>query len=210
MKNTKEKLLRTAADLFAKHGVDGVSTRELAKKSGVNLCSINYYFGTKQGLYEAVIEDISSFILNNFVAKTHANLAENCSLLVPRDEIKYFLSSFFAFICSEKVFEVKIELLLRELLYPSSAYNNFYARVLEPLHKRISHLISTDLGLAEESTQSILLTHALLGQVVMFKIHQEALLRRLGAKKYTPEIIAETQKLLIQNCDAILDKAKGA
>ena len=55
MKETKEKLLQTAMELFAKHGIDGVSTRELAIASGVNLCSINYYFGTKQKLYDIIL-----------------------------------------------------------------------------------------------------------------------------------------------------------
>ncbi len=43
MADTKTKLLRSAAKLFAKYGLDGVSTRDLAKRSGVNLCSINYF-----------------------------------------------------------------------------------------------------------------------------------------------------------------------
>ena len=56
MKDTKAKLLKTAARLFASRGTEGVSTRELAGQAGVNLCAISYYFGSKQKLYEAVID----------------------------------------------------------------------------------------------------------------------------------------------------------
>jgi AcrR family transcriptional regulator len=63
MKETKQRLLQTAAEMFAEHGIDGVSTRDLAKASGVNLCSINYYFGTKQNLYDAVLEDVIEKII---------------------------------------------------------------------------------------------------------------------------------------------------
>ena len=58
MKNTKAKLLKTAARLFASRGTEGVSTRELAGQAGVNLCAISYYFGSKQKLYEAVIDEV--------------------------------------------------------------------------------------------------------------------------------------------------------
>ena len=64
MKETREKLLQTATELFAKRGIDGVSTRDLAKVSGVNLCSINYYFGSKQNLYDAVLESVIEKISN--------------------------------------------------------------------------------------------------------------------------------------------------
>lgn len=67
MKNTKAKLLRTAARLFASRGTEGVSTRELAGQAGVNLCTISYYFGSKQKLYEAVIDEVIDTVRQNLL-----------------------------------------------------------------------------------------------------------------------------------------------
>ena len=70
MKNTKEKLLENATTMFAEHGFDGVSTRSLVTVSMVNLCTINYYFGSKQKLYDAVIDNIINNVQENLIKKT--------------------------------------------------------------------------------------------------------------------------------------------
>lgn len=79
MKETKEKLLQTATELFAKYGINGVSTRVLAKESGVNLSSINYYFGSKQKLYDAVLESIYRKDLCIYRLKTRTLARETTS-----------------------------------------------------------------------------------------------------------------------------------
>lgn len=48
---TREQLVLTGGELFAEHGYDGVSTRAIAEKAGVNLGSIHYHFGSKENLY---------------------------------------------------------------------------------------------------------------------------------------------------------------
>lgn len=53
---TKEQLLDAAEELFAESGFDGVGVREIGHKAGANSALINYHFGSKAGLYEAVIE----------------------------------------------------------------------------------------------------------------------------------------------------------
>ena len=53
---TREKLLLASLDLFGQYGFEGVSTRKLAERAGVNLQAINYYFVSKRGLYNAVAD----------------------------------------------------------------------------------------------------------------------------------------------------------
>jgi len=54
-RDAKEKLLTAGTLLFASKGFAGVSIRELATAAGVNSALVSYYFGGKEGLYEAVI-----------------------------------------------------------------------------------------------------------------------------------------------------------
>jgi AcrR family transcriptional regulator len=54
--DSRELLLRTAEKLFAEHGFDGVSTRMIHQESGVNIAMISYYFGSKDGLFQALLE----------------------------------------------------------------------------------------------------------------------------------------------------------
>lgn len=55
--NTKVSILRAAAKLFALNGFDATSVREIGKNSGVNIAMIYYYFQTKEGLYQEILED---------------------------------------------------------------------------------------------------------------------------------------------------------
>ena len=99
MKETKEKLLQTAMELFAKHGIDGVSTRDLAKASGVNLCSINYYFGTKQKLYEAILDNVIEKIVSLVIAKQVPLQSQGLSAL---EEIKAFTGNLLELLQAQK------------------------------------------------------------------------------------------------------------
>jgi AcrR family transcriptional regulator len=55
---TRSRILEAALELFAASGFDGASTRTIAERAGVNLPAIQYYFGSKEGLYRAVVEQI--------------------------------------------------------------------------------------------------------------------------------------------------------
>lgn len=50
----RERLLKIAGPLFAKHGRDGLSVRQITAAAGVNLAAVNYHFGSKDGLFHAV------------------------------------------------------------------------------------------------------------------------------------------------------------
>lgn len=49
-------VLDAAEELFALHGYDGVTVRQIAKLSGVDVALPNYYFGSKRELLDAVFE----------------------------------------------------------------------------------------------------------------------------------------------------------
>jgi AcrR family transcriptional regulator len=55
-KKTREKILKTATKLFLKKGVDQVGVREIASKAGINLSLMNYYFQTKENLFETIFD----------------------------------------------------------------------------------------------------------------------------------------------------------
>jgi AcrR family transcriptional regulator len=52
---TKDRILDTAERLFAAQGFDATSLRDISSHAEVNLAAVNYHFGTKEGLFDAVI-----------------------------------------------------------------------------------------------------------------------------------------------------------
>ncbi|MEN8128643.1 MAG: TetR/AcrR family transcriptional regulator [Pseudomonadota bacterium] len=54
--DTKDLILNAAEALFAEHGFGSTSLRKITTKAGVNLASVNYHFGSKEALINAVFE----------------------------------------------------------------------------------------------------------------------------------------------------------
>ena len=51
---TRTRILDAAEELFMQHGFEGTSMRTLTAKASVNLAAVNYHFGSKDALIEAV------------------------------------------------------------------------------------------------------------------------------------------------------------
>lgn len=62
-KTVRAALIEAATPLFAAQGLHGVSVRALAKAGGTTAAMIPYYFGGKLGLYEAVLREVFSGLL---------------------------------------------------------------------------------------------------------------------------------------------------
>ena len=52
---TKLRIQQAAAKLFASRSFETVSTRAIAKEAGVDAALIHHYFGSKEGLFQAVL-----------------------------------------------------------------------------------------------------------------------------------------------------------
>ena len=53
---TEEKILETASEVFTEKGFAGTRTRDIAEKAGINLALLNYYFRSKEKLFEQVMK----------------------------------------------------------------------------------------------------------------------------------------------------------
>jgi len=53
---TSEQVLAAATTLFGERGYDGVSVRDICTAADVSANAVHYHFGSKQGLYQKIIE----------------------------------------------------------------------------------------------------------------------------------------------------------
>jgi len=52
---TKDRILDAAEALFMEHGFEATSLRAITAAAGVNLAAVNYHFGSKEELFQAVL-----------------------------------------------------------------------------------------------------------------------------------------------------------
>ena len=53
--DTKTRILDAAEELFMEHGFEATSLRSLTTAAGVNLAAVNYHYGSKEELFQAVL-----------------------------------------------------------------------------------------------------------------------------------------------------------
>ena len=62
---TEEKIKEAAHKLFTQKGYNAVKTRDIAKEAGINLALLNYYFRSKEKLFEIITkENFEQFMQN--------------------------------------------------------------------------------------------------------------------------------------------------
>ena len=54
---TEEKIIAAARKLFIQKGFSATRTRDIAEEAGINLALLNYYFRSKQNLFQIIIEE---------------------------------------------------------------------------------------------------------------------------------------------------------
>ncbi|BBX06882.1 TetR/AcrR family transcriptional regulator [Mycolicibacterium aichiense] len=69
---TREAILKSAIENFAKAGYDGVGVRQIAHDAGVTAMLVNRYFGSKEGLFAEAVE--TAFATPVFVSEQSDSL----------------------------------------------------------------------------------------------------------------------------------------
>ncbi len=83
---TRAAILAAAMEEFTTHGLNGARVDEIAKRSGVNKRMIYYYFGDKNGVYLAVLEEIYADIRN---AEIRLHLADRDPIDAMRELVAF-------------------------------------------------------------------------------------------------------------------------
>lgn len=192
MTPTKAKLLASATQMFAEHGFDGVSTRDLVAISMVNLCSINYYFGSKQKLYNAVIDNIVDNVKENFITKIDEYKTKNIPAM---EKITFIISEFFDYLFSNKISNSMVMILLRELLNKSVAGDKIYSEIMEPLQKKFVDLIIETTNMDKQT--AYIQAQCLFSHSISFRLMQ-------NKENYSEDFLKKIKKQLVKNCTMLL------
>lgn len=211
--DTRRRILDAAIEIFAADGYEGAATRTLAEQAGVNLPAIQYYFGSKEGLYRAVIDHFIQEI-DQRVAPTAERVAAALSgSELPRKELLallYGMLDAFAVLVvgggngrqSRRLFIARAEIERTAALAP--LHESLMRQIVRPCATLIGRL--TERPAEEEET--IVRTLAILGQITIFC--SEPARRALGRLDLDESCLKTIQALVRQQTEAILRAARGA
>ncbi|MEJ6475458.1 TetR/AcrR family transcriptional regulator [Pseudoalteromonas piscicida] len=90
MITAREKLITAGKNLFIKRGYNRVTTRAIADHAEVNIALINYYFGDKAGLFEAVFREVAAPLLSLLEGAQRSQQQELSALILTQFIERYF------------------------------------------------------------------------------------------------------------------------
>ena len=203
--STKELLLVTAGELFARLGYDGVSTRMITDQAGLKLSSIHYHFGGKENLYLEAF----SYAKRRGVGTSFLDVVnENPSLMAsPEGQAEVIRSTVFRrfhdYFKPERPFW-EIQILVREITNPSSALPVLVEKLFKPdvdATESFYRLIRPDASDYEVSAW-IDLFH---GQFVFYSMTREPMRLLRGENALNLEFIKEVSRNLSKALILTLD-----
>ena len=203
---TKERLLEAAIDVFGRHGFDSASTRMIAKAGNVNIAAIPYYFGGKGGLYRAVIHHIVDHIKNQagdlLEQIDGMTFSQDTGPQQARELIQAVLERFVNFIAGSEQGPRFSRIILREQMFPSPAYDAIFEGFLKPVLDALSTLIMAASG-ESDPRQATFKAMTLMGQVIIFRVARETIVRGLDLDGYSPQELEEIRRVVVENALAI-------
>jgi TetR/AcrR family transcriptional regulator, regulator of cefoperazone and chloramphenicol sensitivity len=205
----RKKLIEAGLKIYSEVGFRGASTRKLAATAGVNIAAIPYYFGSKEGLYLAVIDYIVDYYQKNLgggllkIRQTLKNkkttCTECCALL---DECMRML------VCvvlreSKECSQIS-RIYTREQLDPTSAFKRLYDGFIKDMRETLEALVATILEMDAHSSEIKLIIETLIGQVAIFRSSRTTVLHNMGWKNYGEERMADIERIVTFNVNALI------
>ena len=161
-RESSRRLLEAASEEFARHGYAGARIRQIVDAAQMNLAAVNYYFGGKEGLYEATLR---------FLATRSAPFAERSDLMPERRLRRHVYALLERFVGVDRPSTLG-RILVHEAMHPTAGAGSALAETLVVEVDRVRKILAACAPEASEAD----VHHAalgLLGQCVLYLYARE-------------------------------------
>jgi AcrR family transcriptional regulator len=169
---TRTRLIEAAGEVFAEHGYQSATVREICAQAGANVAAVNYHFRDKMGLYVAVME-------NSLCAAPPADVRALLEKSVtPEDALRQMIHRMLQRMYSKREpggWHVRI--MAHELAQPTAALDRVVAEVIEPSFAAMREIIGRILGLPPDDDTTRLCALSVVSQVVHYAHAQPVIVR---------------------------------
>jgi AcrR family transcriptional regulator len=164
---TREKIIKAASRAFARSGYEGASIRTIVAEADVNQAAINYHFGSKQGLYRAVLQAASRALMKDEDASQND---------LPREAaLRRFVRGQLRPMTARDKLSDYVRIFGWETLKPSAVFRKFMAGEAAPFFAVVTELTRRFLPSRASDEQAIVGALWLFGQCSIFVRNAEQL-----------------------------------
>lgn len=205
--HTRQRLLEAAIELFAELGYERASTRAIARRAGVSLPALQYYFGGKEGLYRACAEYITDDVrsrlspaaerVRSVLERTDLTRAELLELL--RAVTEPFLEG----LATERP-ESWALFFARAQGEHSVAFEAIFQQIGGRLLTTVMEILSRILGRPVSSPEVAIRAVVIVGQIALVRRARPIFLRALGWPDFAGERLQTLKQVLWQGITSSL------
>jgi len=179
--STREKLVEVAGRIFAEHGYQATTVREIVKRSGANIAAVNYHFGGKLGLYTEVLQQLVRAARVNAI---NSALDQNAP---PEDILRAIIRARLQSVTRPKVQDLHVRIMMHELVQPTPALSRVVNEVSRPIYERLLELVGRIIDLPPKNEQTRLCVHSIMGQILVYILAGPLLMRLWPELEMTQE-----------------------
>lgn len=205
MKDTRTKILRAAARLFAQKGFSGTSVRDIVSAAGENVSAVNYHFGSKQKLYRATLE----YLLSSFRQRLWENDGTSATPIdaLSRQQALGRLHHVLDTIIEQSLHRdhLPLERIFTQVELESAPMRKMLLSFMIPFQERPLKLMEKLTGLAPKSPELLFVTHAIFGQVALSESQRMAIGHTLGKRTPPADLQKRIKQTIWKNTLAILN-----
>ena len=125
-KATREKIVKAASRAFALGGYEGASIRTIVAEADVNQAAINYHFGSKEGLYRAVLQAAVRALMSD------GDAAEGPGTLSRKTALRRFVRGQLRPMTARDELSDYVRIFNWEALKPSPVFRQFMSKEAAP------------------------------------------------------------------------------
>jgi AcrR family transcriptional regulator len=199
----RQALIEAGVEVFGSNSLESATTRDIAQRAGQNIAAIAYYFGSKEGLYIAVVEHIAG-IVDGRIGPLMDEIARY--LAQPRRSaqrcLDYMGQLLASTIATHSDMLAVTSIIVKEQMHPTRAFDLLYAGGLGQLQATGAALLEAYCGVPADAEETIVRFHALLGQSLAFRFARETIIRRAEWRG-----IAKREETLIR--DVVVEQAQA-
>lgn len=142
---TRQHMLDVAGPLFAEHGYEATTSKRVCEAAGVNLAGVNYHFGSREGLYAAVLVEAHRRLLSR---EALADIAAGAG--AARAKLGQVIDTLVGGMGREGW---HLRVFMRELIAPSAALDAVLLTEVAPKLAIVKRLLSEATGLAPDDAR---------------------------------------------------------
>jgi AcrR family transcriptional regulator len=164
---TRERLLEAAAHLFAEKGYKATTIRDICRRAGANIASVNYHFDNKRHLYDAVIRTAVEFALHSYPPAPTRPLD-----LTPEERLHQFILAFLRRRLDGRRPGWQRQILTREMADPGPGTRALVADIVERNHRLLENILQAVLaeaGLEATDRQMHHIMASIVGQCLFYQ-----------------------------------------